>query len=120
MSEARVFPGPLLHGFLDLCLLALLIAERDYGYGLAQRLGAAGFGDVPGGTLYPALLRLEHSGLVEVSWEASDTGPRRKYYAVTAAGRETFAAQAARWSAFSGRVDAVVSPVTAALSRESQ
>ncbi|WP_088318020.1 PadR family transcriptional regulator [Kineosporia sp. R_H_3] len=109
MSDVtKGFPGPLLHGFLDLCLLGLLVAERDYGYGLGQRLGAAGFGEVPGGTLYPALLRLERGGLVEVAWEASDSGPRRKYYAVTPAGREAFQEQADRWAAFSRSVDTVV------------
>lgn len=106
------FPGSLLHGFLDLCLLGLLVAERDYGYGLAQRLAAAGFGEVPGGTLYPALLRLERSGLLEVTREPSDSGPPRKYYAVTDAGRAAFAGMAARWRAFGASVDGVVREAT--------
>lgn len=101
-------PGPLLHGVLDLCLLALLAAQRDYGYGLAQRLEATGFGEVPGGTLYPALLRLERHGLVAISWQPSDAGPRRKYYAVTAAGRAAFSERADQWDTFSRNVSGLV------------
>ena len=107
-DRERAAPAPLLHGVLDLCLLALLVARRDYGYGLAQRLAAAGLGEVPGGTLYPALLRLEKHGLVVVTWEPSDAGPRRKYYEVTDAGREAFAGRAAQWEAFSAGVGTVV------------
>ncbi|MGL4744859.1 MAG: PadR family transcriptional regulator, partial [Dermatophilaceae bacterium] len=68
MTDHRILPGQLLHGVLELSLLALLIAEEDYGYGLAQRLAIMGFGEVPGGTLYPALLRLGRDGLVDTSW----------------------------------------------------
>ena len=60
--------GQWLHGFLDLCLLSLLHEGPDYGFALAQRLTSAGLGEIPGGTLYPALVRLEQQGLVEVSW----------------------------------------------------
>jgi len=101
-------PRPWLHGFLDLCLLALLAERADYGYGLSQRLAAAGVADVPGGTLYPALLRLEQQGLVAPSWAASDSGPRRKYYALTPPGRVALTAQAADWDRFRDGVDGVV------------
>ena len=49
----------LLRGFLEPCLLSLLAEHSDYGLSLAQRLAAAGLDEVPGGTLYPALMRLE-------------------------------------------------------------
>ena len=97
-----------LHGFLDLCLLAMLERRRDYGYGLSQRLAAAGVADVPGGTLYPALLRLEQQGLVAATWAASDAGPRRKYYELTPAGRESLAEQATGWRRFRDGIDALV------------
>jgi PadR family transcriptional regulator PadR len=96
-----------LHGFLDLCLLGLLGTRRDYGYELGQRLKDAGFDDVPGGTLYPALLRLERQALVAVSWEASAAGPRRKYYDLTEAGRSVLADQLAEWRRFSQGIDLV-------------
>jgi PadR family transcriptional regulator PadR len=98
-----------LHGFLDLCLLAMLDSRPDYGYGLSQRLAAGGVAEVPGGTLYPALLRLEQQGLVEASWAASDAGPRRKYYALTPAGRESLAGQTEGWRAFRDGVDGLIS-----------
>ena len=101
-------PRPWLHGFLDLCLLAMLRERPDYGYGLAQRLAAAGVADVPGGTLYPALLRLEQQGLAEPSWQPSEAGPRRKYYAVTNAGRTVLDAQVSEWQRFRDGIDLLV------------
>jgi len=103
-----IAPRPWLHGFLDLCLLAMLRERPDYGYGLAQRLAAAGVADVPGGTLYPALLRLEQQGLAEPSWQPSESGPRRKYYAVTPAGRAALDAQVAEWHQFRDGIDQLV------------
>ena len=103
-----IAPRPWLHGFLDLCLLAMLRERPDYGYGLAQRLAAAGVADVPGGTLYPALLRLEQQGLTEPSWQPSESGPRRKYYAVTDAGRAALDTQVAEWHQFRNGIDQLV------------
>ena len=99
---------PWLHGFLDLCLLAMLAERVDYGYGLAQRLAEAGVADVPGGTLYPALLRLEQQGYAVPRWEPSGSGPRRKYYAITDAGREFLDGQATEWRQFRDGVDALI------------
>ena len=101
-------PRPWLHGFLDLCLLTMLRERPDYGYGLAQRLAAAGVAEVPGGTLYPALLRLEQQGLAEPSWGPSESGPRRKYYAVTDAGRAALDAQVSEWHRFRDGIDLLV------------
>ncbi|MEV4350642.1 PadR family transcriptional regulator [Actinoplanes sp. NPDC049596] len=101
-------PRPWLHGFLDLCLLAMLRERPDYGYGLAQRLSAAGVADVPGGTLYPALLRLEQQGLAVPDWQPSESGPRRKYYAITHAGREFLDGQATEWRQFRDGVDTLI------------
>jgi PadR family transcriptional regulator PadR len=103
-------PRPWLHGFLDLCLLAMLRERADYGYGLSQRLAAAGVAEVPGGTLYPALLRLEQQGLAEPNWGPSDSGPRRKYYAITEAGQEALESQAAEWHRFRDGVDSLLVP----------
>lgn len=104
--------GQWLHGFLDLCLLALLHEGPDYGFALAQRLSSAGLGEIPGGTLYPALVRLEQQGLVDVSWAASDTGPPRKYFSLNASGRAALRRDSARWAAFRDSMDIVVTPVT--------
>ena len=101
-----------LHGLLDLCLLGLLDQHRDYGLALAGRLETAGFGSLPGGTLYPALLRLETTGLVTASREPSPTGPPRKYFEITAAGRESLVARRQEWHRFSRRVDGVLGDLT--------
>lgn len=93
-------PKPWLYGFLDLCLLGLLRSGRDYGYGLSARLAAAGLGEVPGGTLYPALLRLETAGYVSVARVASPSGPPRKYYELTPAGEQAAAEKRAAWLTF--------------------
>ena len=105
----RQVPQQWLHGFLDLCLLSLLEERRDYGLGLIQRLEEAGLGSVPGGTLYPALVRLESQGYVSASLETSVSGPRRKYFSLSATGRATVADQQRRWHDFRDGIEAVVS-----------
>ncbi len=97
-----------LHGFLDACLLCLLAERRDYGRGLVERLIAVGFDEVPGGTLYPALLRLERQGLVRTEREASTSGPPRKYYELTGAGHEAVRDRQRTWLDFRAAMDAVV------------
>ena len=87
----------LLRGFLEPCLLSLLAEQADYGLSLVQRLAAAGLDEVPGGTLYPALMRMEKRGLVAVSWRPSTSGPARKYYELTDAGRAELAARREEW-----------------------
>lgn len=104
-----------LYGFLDLCLLCLLAERRDYGLGLSQRLAAVGLGEVPGGTIYPALLRLENQGYVVVEWEASTAGPRRKYFSLTAAGRATAAELRSRWASFRDGMDLVIGADTSGM-----
>ena len=74
--------------FLRPCLLLLLRERPSHGYDLLERLGALGFGrDDPGG-LYRALRALERERLVRSAWEDSDSGPDRRIYELTRAGRE--------------------------------
>lgn len=96
-----------LRGVLDLCVMAALVERERYGYDLGQRLRAAGFGQIKGGTLYPLLARLEEAGLVSARWQPGEQGPGRKYYALTADGRRRLAQQAREWKAFAERVDAM-------------
>ena len=103
----------LLRGFLEPCLLSLLAEHADYGLSLAQRLAAAGLDEVPGGTLYPALMRLEKRGLVAVSWRPSTSGPARKYYELTPLGAEEASRRRGEWRSFRDAVERVVSGATA-------
>jgi PadR family transcriptional regulator PadR len=99
------WPAQWLRGALELCVLAL-VAERDtYGYAIAQRLEAAGFGRIKGGTLYPILLRLEQNGLVGSVWQAGDAGPGRKFFHITTHGRNELRHRHASWMAFTAATD---------------
>lgn len=98
----------LLRGVLDMCLLALLQDGEAYGYELARRLEELGLGSVPGGSLYPALLRREKLGHLRAEWRPGDGGPGRKYYALTDEGRDAIDGEAAGWRAFAASVDAAL------------
>lgn len=93
-----------LRGVLEPCLLALLATEEAYGYQLAAHLEARGIGKVAGGTLYPALLRLEERGAVTSEWRAGEGGPGRKYYRLSDAGAAELRETEQRWIAFTEAV----------------
>ena len=99
---------PWLHGLLELCLLGLLCERRDYGLSLTHRLAASGLAEVPGGTLYPALLRLETAGLVRATREPSTSGPPRKYFELTDEGRDALDGLRGDWRDFSRSIDTVL------------
>jgi PadR family transcriptional regulator, regulatory protein PadR len=102
------WPSDWLRGVLELCVLGALQAGPSYGYAIAQSLEQAGLGAVKGGTLYPLLGRLEAEQLVEATWQVGDSGPGRKYFALTAAGRDALRARAGRWHRFVEITAAVV------------
>lgn len=89
-----------LRGVLDLCVMATLREQERHGYGIARRLQEAGLPSVKGGTLYPLLGRLEAAGHVESRWEPGPSGPSRKYYVLTDAGRAVLREQGLAWAAF--------------------
>lgn len=99
---------PWLHGLLELCLLGLLAEQRDYGLSLAGRLAKAGLGNVPGGTLYPALLRLEMTGRVRAMREPSTSGPPRKYFELTNEGLRALDDLRDEWCEFSQSINVVL------------
>jgi PadR family transcriptional regulator, regulatory protein PadR len=97
-----------LRGVLEPCLLALVGDGEAYGFELAARLREAGVGDVAGGSLYPALLRLEKQGLLEATWRAGEGGPGRKCYRLTDTGRVAVRRNAEAWSGFAEAVTGVL------------
>jgi PadR family transcriptional regulator PadR len=98
-----------LKGHLDGLLLAVLESGPTHGYAVieALRAGSGGTFDLPTGTVYPALHRLEALGLVVSTWSAG-SGRRRRVYALTAAGRSALSEQRAGWREFAGAVHAVM------------
>ncbi len=98
----------LLRGALDMCLLALLAKEPAHGYEMVRRVEAAGFDAVGYGTIYPLLTRMRRLGLIADEMQASPSGPPRKVYAVTAAGRARLHAWQQQWRQFVEVVDAIL------------
>ncbi|HIY12441.1 MAG TPA: PadR family transcriptional regulator [Candidatus Agathobaculum merdipullorum] len=82
-----MIPSQLLKGTLEGCILAALSKAPTYGYEITERLSDYGFGQIAEGTIYPLLLRLEKNGLAQAEYRASEVGPKRKYYMLTAKGR---------------------------------
>jgi PadR family transcriptional regulator, regulatory protein PadR len=91
-----------LKGHLDMLLLAVLRAQPAHGYAVIQRLAEASAGafDLPEGTIYPALYRLERAGLLE-SRETAFEGRRRRVYEITPSGEQELARHMDDWRAFS-------------------
>jgi PadR family transcriptional regulator PadR len=104
-----VHDSQLLKGVLGIVLLRLLSEQESYGYELVERVHAAGLAEVPDGSIYPALGRLERDGHVSSRLVSSPSGPARKYYRPTASGRELLAQRVAGWRALT----AVVEPLLA-------
>ncbi len=77
-------------GILELAVMGVLYHGRHYGYSLVRVLTESGSISLKEGTVYPILARLDRDGLVRAEWMQSDQGPPRKYYELTAAGRQLF------------------------------
>lgn len=100
----------MLKGHLDLLLLGVLRRGPQHGYAVITGLAELSDGqfDLPEGTVYPALHKLEADGLVSSEWSTSD-GRKRRVYALTANGRAALAARREKWTLFSRSVEAVLS-----------
>lgn len=98
-----------LKGHLDLLLLAVIAGGPVHGYAVIQALRdrSGETFDLPEGTVYPALHRLERQGLLTSAW-TSHEGRRRRVYAVSAEGRRVLAAGRAEWRAFANGMQAVL------------
>ena len=102
-----------LRGHLEGLLLGALAASGPaHGYALIATLWRRSGGefDLPEGSVYPALHRLERAGLVESGWVTAATR-RRRVYALTSAGKEALAAERLTWSRFASAVRGVLEPV---------
>ena len=98
-----------LKGHLELLLLAAVQARPAHGYAIAEALRSRSDGafDLPEGTLYPALHRLERDGLVASRWSEVN-GRRRRVYALTKKGQRALTDRHTEWTLFARAVHAVV------------
>jgi PadR family transcriptional regulator PadR len=85
---------------LPMLVLDVLAVAPRHGYGISQALVSAGLQPIKGAQLYPALARLEDQGAIVAQWEQGESGPAKKVYALTTAGRAQREALRAEWNAF--------------------
>ena len=90
----------LLPGTLDMLILKAVSLKPLHGYGVLLRIGQISKNalQIPQGSLYPALYRLEHQGFIASKWGESDNKRRAKYYTLTAAGRKRLKEEEASWN----------------------
>jgi PadR family transcriptional regulator PadR len=101
--------GEALKGHLDLLLLAVLEKGPAHGYVIIEMLRerSGGTFDLPEGTIYPALHRLEEDGLLSSQW-SENGGRRRRIYQLTPKGRQALAKRQDEWSRFAQAVNSTV------------
>jgi len=98
----------MMRGHLDGLVLAVLTTGPTHGYGLIEALRdrSGGTFDLPEGSVYPALHRLERTGLVASGWSEA-AGRRRRVYSLTTAGRRAAEQRQSEWRTFSAAVERV-------------
>jgi transcriptional regulator len=98
--------GEMLKGHLDMIVLAVLAPGPAHGYAVIEQIKhrSAGAFDLPEGTVYPVLHRLEQAGLLSSKWTTAESGRRRRVYAVTKRGERALVEQRAVWERFAGAV----------------
>ena len=104
-------PAELLQGTLDMLILKAVSLGALHGYGILlriqqiskQRLG------IQQGSLYPALYRLEHQGLIASEWGQSENKRRARYYRLTAAGRKQLQEETRNWNRMADIIGGILS-----------
>ncbi len=101
----------LLQGTLDLLILKAISLGPLHGYGVLLRIQQVSHDKlhIQQGSLYPALYRLEHQGMIASEWGESENKRRAKYYRLTAAGRRRLRQELAYWQRLSEAIGLVVS-----------
>jgi len=99
-------PAELLQGTLDLLILKALSLGPRHGYGVLLRIQQISRDqlNIQQGSVYPALYRLEHQGLIDSEWGESENRRKARYYRLTPAGRKRFKEEVAYWRRFSDAV----------------
>jgi transcriptional regulator len=110
---ARVPPSAqsdALRGTLDLLILKALSLGPLHGWGVGQRIQQISQSALAAnqGSLYPALQRLEHRGVITSAWGDSENNRRARYYQITAAGRAALRTEVASWRRFAAAIELAV------------
>ncbi len=102
----------LIKGSSNSLLLSLLAQQPMYGYQIVKELEAKsqGYFRFKEGTLYPALHRLEKSGLITGNWQSLPNGRRRRYYHITAKGEAKLVLEKTQWQDFLTAVKLILQP----------
>jgi PadR family transcriptional regulator PadR len=90
-------------GLLEFLVLKIIAAEKVYAADILRQLAETEFATQEG-TLYPLLSKMRREGLLDYEWKESEAGPPRKYYQLTAKGREHHRETSAYWQKISGTV----------------
>jgi transcriptional regulator len=100
----------LLPGTLDMLILKAVSLKPLHGYGVLLRIRQISKDalDIPQGSLYPALYRLEHQGLILAEWGESDNRRKAKYYTLTPSGRKRLREEAAGWNRLAAAIAAAL------------
>ena len=99
-----------LKGTLDMLILKVVAFGPIHGYAISQRIQqiSGDFFQVPEGSLYPALHRLEDRGWLQAKWEETQTGREAKVYALTRNGRKHLKAEIDNWERLSEAVSLIL------------
>lgn len=102
-----MFPKPLVAASLKPIMLSLLSSGDMYGYQIIQRVYDLSQGQIrwTASKLYPILHKLENEGLVQAYWRASESGPDRKYYALTPKGEKALVTARQEWRAMNAMLN---------------
>jgi PadR family transcriptional regulator PadR len=97
-------------GTLDLLILKVVALGPVHGYAIAQQLQQVSreVVQVPQGSLYPALHRLEYRGLLAADWKETETGREAKFYRLTRKGRAQLETEAADWKRLTDAVELIL------------
>ncbi len=97
-------------GTLDLLILKALSLGAQHGWAISERLRqvSAATLQIPQGSLYPALHRLERRGWISAYWDSSDNNRRAKFYELTRDGRRQLKTEAEEWRRLAVAVDLVL------------
>jgi PadR family transcriptional regulator PadR len=106
--QTRNVMSQLRRGTVEYCVLALLRDGERYGFELVRELSDVDALVTSEGTIYPLLTRLRKDELVTTFWRESESGPPRRYYRLTDAGRAALADFLTDWARFRDSVDAIL------------